>query len=260
MNSHLFEVLAGVVAGLGGGVLSGLFGIGGGIVLVPLLALVLHLDQHKAQGVTLAAMLLPIGLPAVLHYRRKGVRILWPLVGMIVVGFLFGVFAGSELANHIPERPLRYGFVLFLVFVAVRMIGQKDGGAARPGAMDRPRSDYWIPGLVIGAASGVASGLLGIGGGILIIPMVVWWLGFSQQEAQVASLAVMLPPIGLPGVLVYAQAQKGLPWLILCGVAIGFAAGAYIGAQGATRMKGPGLRLAFAGLVVATAVLMALKR
>lgn len=259
MNSHLFELLAGIGAGIGGGLLSGLFGIGGGIVLVPLLALVLHLDQHKAQGVTLAAMLLPIGLPAVLHYRRSGVRIFWPLIGMIVVGFLFGVFAGSELANHISERPLRYGFVVFLVFVAVRMMGQKDGGAARPGAMDRPISDYWIPGLAIGVSGGVASGLLGIGGGILIIPLVVWWLGFSQQEAQVASLAVMLPPIGLPGVMVYIQAQKGLPWLILCGVALGFAFGAYLGAQGATRMKGSRLRQAFAGLVVLTAVLLAIK-
>lgn len=259
MNSHLFELLAGIGAGIGGGVLSGLFGIGGGIVLVPLLALVLHLDQHKAQGVTLAAMLLPIGLPAVLHYRRSGVRILWPLVGMIALGFLFGVFAGSECANHIPERPLRYGFVLFLVFVAVRMIWHRNGGAARPSAMDRPTYHYWIPGLTIGLAGGVASGLLGIGGGLIIIPLVVWWLGFSQQEAQVTSLAVMLPPIGLPGVLVYAQAQKGLPWLILCGVALGFALGAYLGAQGATRMKGPRLRQAFAGLVVVAAVLLAFK-
>ena len=258
--SPWIQVLAGVGAGLAGGVLSGLFGIGGGIVLVPLLALAMRLDQHRAQGVTLAVMLLPIGLPAVLHYRRSGVRILWTLVGILVLGFLFGVLAGSELANAIPERPMRWGFVLFLLLVALRMITQKSGGQGRVGAMDRPTAGYWIPGLVIGFAGGMASGLLGIGGGIIMIPLVAWWLGFSQTEAQVMSLAVMLPPVGLPGVLVYAQAQAGLPWALMGGVGLGFAVGAYVGARGATRMKGTHLRQAFVGLVVLTAVLLALKK
>lgn len=254
-----FQALAGMGAGLAGGVLSGLFGIGGGIVLVPLLALALRLDQHKAQGVTLAAMILPIGLPAVLHYRRSGVRILWTLVGILILGFLLGVFLGSEVANRIPERLLRFTFVLFLLFVAGRMLIQKGGGASRPGALDRPTRDYWVPGLVIGMLGGLASGLLGIGGGIVIIPLVAWWLGFSQAEAQVTSLAVMLPPIGLPGVLVYAQAQSGLPWIILGGVALGFAGGAYLGAQLATRMKGTWLGRTFVALVLLAAVLMATK-
>lgn len=254
------QALAGIGAGLAGGVLSGLFGIGGGIVLVPLLALALGLDQHRAQGVTLSVMLLPIGLPAVLHYRHSGVRILWRLVGILILGFLFGVLAGSLLANAIPEQPMRWGFVLFLLLVALRMITQKQGGHAEAGAMDRPTSEYWIPGLVIGFAGGLASGLLGIGGGIIIIPLVAWWLRFSQTEAQVTSLAVMLPPIGLPGVLVYAQAQAGLPWVLMGGVGLGFATGAYLGARGATRMKGAHLRRAFAGLVVLTAVLLALKK
>ena len=150
------QALAGVGAGLVGGVLSGLFGIGGGIVLVPLLALALHMDQHWAQGVTLSVMLLPIGLPAVLHYCRSGVRILWTLVGILIFGFLFGVLAGSELANAIPERPMRWGFVIFLLIVALRMVTQKSGGKGRTGAMDRPTAEYWIPGLVIGFVGGLA--------------------------------------------------------------------------------------------------------
>jgi uncharacterized membrane protein YfcA len=259
MNPEL-QLLAGLGAGLGGGVLSGLFGIGGGIVLVPLMALAMGLDQHRAQGVTLSVMLLPIGLPAVLHYRRSGVRILWTLVAIIVFGFLFGVLAGSELANAIPERPMRWGFVLFLLLVALRMLTQKSGGHGKAGAMDRPTKEYWIPGLVIGFVGGMTAGLLGIGGGIIMIPLIAWWLGFSQTEAQVTSLAVMLPPIGLPGVLVYAQAQSGLPWVLMGGTGLGFALGAYLGARGATRMKGSHLRRAFAGLVVLTAVLLATKR
>ncbi len=256
----LVQMLLGVAAGLAGGALSGLFGVGGGIILVPMLALALRLDQHRAQGVTLAVMLLPIGLPAVLQYLRAGVRIRWVLVGTLVLGFLFGIFAGSELANAIPEPMLRWGFVVFLLFIALRMALQKDGRVGRTGAMELPGRSYWIPGLAIGFLGGAASGLLGIGGGLVIIPLVAMWLGYTQKEAQVTSLAVMLPPIGLPGVWVYAKAQQGLPWLIMGGVALGFGVGAYAGARGATCMQGPRLRQAFAGFVAVTALLLALKR
>ncbi|HJW08009.1 MAG TPA: sulfite exporter TauE/SafE family protein [Holophagaceae bacterium] len=256
--THLFQFLAGIGSGLAGGALSGMFGIGGGIVLVPLLGVALHLDQHRAQGVTLAAMLLPIGLPAVLHYREEGIPIDWPLVGLIVAGFLGGVLAGSSVANLIPPRPLRFGFVAFLVFVAIRTLWHH---AQSPSAQRVPAGtrSLLLPGLVTGLAGGAASGLLGIGGGVLIIPLLMTWLGYSQRQATATSLAVMLPPIGLPGVLVYAKAQGGLPWVLLVGVALGFAAGAGLGARIATRLHGAWLTRAFAALLVAMAVLLAFK-
>jgi hypothetical protein len=102
----------------------------------------------------------------------------------------------------------------------------------------------------------VASGLLGLGGGVVIIPLLVTFLKLPQHQAQATSLAVMLPPIFLPGVLVYAAAQKGLPWAILGGVAAGFMLGALLGARLATTVKGPALRILFAVVMVAMAVLM----
>jgi len=213
------------------------------------------LRSIRWQGVTHAAAILACSILATFGIERLG----YCFTMILILGFLFGVFAGSKLANAIPETSMRWGFVIFLLLVALRMITQKSGGKGKPGAMDRPTRQYWIPGLVIGFAGGMASGLLGIGGGIIMIPLVAWWLGFSQTEAQVTSLAVMLPPIGLPGVLVYAQAQEGLPWALMGGVGLGFAMGAYLGARGATRLKGAHLRRAFAGLVVLTAVLLAIK-
>ena len=254
----LLAWLAGAASGLAGGVLSGLFGIGGGIVLVPLLGLALHLNQHHAQGVTLAAMLLPIGLPAVIHYRRQGVSLDWRLAGMIVVGFLAGVYLGSLMANHIPERPLRWGFVAFLMVMAVKLLVEQPGSAAPHGAAAPARFRSGL-GLAIGLAGGALSGLLGIGGGVVIIPALMWGLGQDQREAQLTSLAVMLPPIGLPGVFVYAKAQHGLPWMLLLGVAVGFAAGAFLGAMGGVRLPLSRLRKAFAGLLVFTALLLAFK-
>ena len=113
-GSHL---LAGLGTGLCGGLLSGLFGIGGGIVMVPLLGLVLGLDQHRAQGATLAAMLLPTSLPAVLEYRRRGITTSLPLVAVLVLAAPIAVGAnilrpgasalGVRRLPGVPGRPDR---------------------------------------------------------------------------------------------------------------------------------------------------------
>ncbi len=245
-------LLGGILCGAAGGVLSGAFGIGGGIVLVPLLGLLLGLDQAGAQGMALAAMLLPNGLPAVWHYHRKGVKVDHRLVLALLPGFLVGVTLGALAANAIPLLALRLLFVAFLFAMAARIARQ---GLAAAEPAERP----WILGnaLAIGAAGGLASGLLGIGGGVVIIPLLAWRLGYSQHRAQVTSLALMLPPIGLPGVWVYAKAHPtGLPWVALGGVALGFAAAALLGARWATATQGPRLRKAFALLLGAMGLLL----
>lgn len=252
-----FQFLASMVAGLGGGLLSGLFGVGGGIVLVPLLGILLGLNQHQAQGVTLAALLLPNSLPAVLHFRSRGIRLHWPLIGALILGFLPGVWTGAKIANRIPEGPLRMGFVCFLLLLAARTFLQKRPApnaelAAQP-------SPPWAPGLLIGLSGGICAGLLGIGGGVVMIPLLVLWLKLPQHEAQLASIAVLLPPVGLPGVLVYAQSQSNFPWLVLIGLALGFQAGAYGGARMATRMAGSHLQKTFALVMVGMAVLLLLR-
>jgi hypothetical protein len=249
--------LGALTAGLCGGMLSGLFGIGGGIILIPMLGLLLGLSQHQAQGVTLAAMILPNGLPAVLHLRRQGIRIHWPLVAMLTCGFLPAVWAGARIVTRIPDGPLRSGFGIVLLLMALRTWFQ-----GSPKDLAHEPAPSWqrmlLPGLGAGLAGGLASGLLGIGGGIIIIPLLVWSLALSQHEAQAASLAFMLAPIGLPGVLVYARHQGGLPWLVLGGIAVGFMSGAYLGARVATRARGPRLRKGFAVLMACAALLMLL--
>jgi uncharacterized membrane protein YfcA len=241
---------AGVAAGLLAGLLAGAFGVGGGVVLLPLLALWLGLSQHEAQGVTLAVLLLPIGLPAVLAYHRLH-PIRWGLVATMVLGFVAGVGSGSLAAAAIPEGPLRWLYVAFLLFAAWRTWA--GGGRATAG---RTAPSAWH-GLWVGAVGGVASGLLGIGGGIVMVPLLVSALRLGQHEAQGASLAVMLPPVGLPGVLIYARAQGGLPWGLMGQVAAGFGVGALLGARLAVRVRGPLLARAFSLFVLAMAAAMA---
>ena len=260
MGSPWFTAFASLGAGACGGLLSGLFGIGGGIVLIPLLGLVLGLNQHQAQGTALAALLLPNGLPAVIYMRRHGIMIHWALVCMVTTGFLPAVWMGAGVASLIPESPLRLGFACVLALLAVRTFLQKPAAReSQPSAAQVPWARAWLPGLAIGLAGGLASGLLGIGGAILMIPLMVWLLRIPQHEAQSTSLVLMLAPIGLPGVWVYASHGGGLPWVALGGVAVGFMLGAYAGARIAVRTRAPRLRQGFALLMVGMALLLFLK-
>lgn len=260
MSIDLVHLLEGLGTGLCGGALSGLFGVGGGVVMVPLLGLVLNLDQHRAQGATLAAMLLPIGLPAVIQYRRRGVVSSLRLVGVLILGFLAGVTGGALVANLIPSTPLRWGYALFLVFLAVLTFLR-----AEIPALDRASTPFrpeglWVRGLPIGLLAGVVSGLTGLGGAVVVVPLVAARFRMSQHEAQLTSLMMLLPPIGLPGVVVYARAQGGLPWAVILGVALGFAVGALGGARVATRMPGHRLKQIYAGIVLLMALLVVLRR
>jgi uncharacterized membrane protein YfcA len=247
----LLSTLSGLVAG----VLSGVFGIGGGVVLVPMLALLLGLGQHEAQGMTLAILLLPVGLAAVVEYHRGG-HVRWRLVGPLIAGFLGGVWAGSVGASAVPEQPLRLLFVAFLVMLAVRNWRAVSKPLGSPGRVEAaaPTRRSWLHAVWIGALGGAASGLLGIGGAVLMIPLLVAVLGLTQHEAQGTSLAVMLPPIGLPGVLVYAGARGGLPWLVIGTVAGGFLIGAALGARVVRQVAGPALVRAFAVFQLTVAV------
>jgi uncharacterized membrane protein YfcA len=250
--------IEGIGAGALSGMLAGLFGVGGGILLIPLLALMLRSTQHQAQGMSLAVMLLPIGLPAVLTYRRQGFPIHGRLVVVMIFGFLTGVVGGAKLANIIPDAPLRLCFSVFLVLVAVRMLLKKPS-AAVGSASSQPMT--WrrviVPGILTGVAGGITSGLLGIGGAIIMIPMMIWFLDLPQHEAQLASLTLLLPPLGLPGVMIYVRQQGTMPWTILAFVVLGFLGGTYAGAKMATRVRGPKLQKAFGCLLIVVAVWMA---
>ena len=257
--------MAGLATGLAGGALSGLFGVGGGVILLPLLRLFLGLHQHQAQGLTLAALLLPGGLPAMFHYHRRGIAIPWGLAGVMTLGFLPGVWAGARFACRLPEEPLRWGFVGFLLLLAAwTAVPGADKARIRPApppglpAGPGPAATWW-QGAVVGGLGGVASGVFGIGGGVVMIPLLVLWVRLPQLQAQLVSLAVLVPPIRLPGMLVYAHGWHDFPWVVLYGLASGFVLGTYLGARLATSVPGRLLSRGFTGLMLLTAGLMAWK-
>lgn len=116
MNIVLF-VLLGLVAGI----LSGLIGIGGGIIIVPSLVFLFGLSQHQAQGTTLALMVPPIGLLAAWTYYKSGFVDL-KIAGLICLGFFFGGLIGARFATAISDTALTRIFGVALLLVALKMI------------------------------------------------------------------------------------------------------------------------------------------
>src|SRR6059058_1133937 len=107
--------------GLAAGVVSGLFGVGGAIVIIPGLVLVAKLPQHTANGTSLAALLLPVGLLGAMEYYRRG-QVNVPYAAIIAAGLFFGALLGAKLARSVSDVALRRAFGVFLMIVAVRLL------------------------------------------------------------------------------------------------------------------------------------------
>ncbi len=110
-----------VVIGILAGVLSGIVGIGGGIVMVPLLAILLGFTQHEAQGTSLAAMLPPVTILAVMNYYKAG-HVNWKYALLISATFIIGGYFGSKFAVNIDQKMLRKIFGGVMLIVAFKMI------------------------------------------------------------------------------------------------------------------------------------------
>ena len=110
-----------LVLGIGAGIVSGLVGIGGGIVVVPALVFFFGFSQHQAQGTTLALLVPPVGLLAAWAYYRQGyVNI--PVAALLCVGFVAGSYLSARVVTEIPETLLGRIFGGFLVLVGIKML------------------------------------------------------------------------------------------------------------------------------------------
>ncbi len=110
-----------IIIGLIAGIFSGMIGIGGAIIIIPALIFFLHLDQHTAQGTSLAIMLPPIGLLAAYNYYKAGaLNLQYAMV--VAVAFFIGGYLGSKFAIGIPVDTLRRIFAFILIIIAIRLL------------------------------------------------------------------------------------------------------------------------------------------
>jgi uncharacterized protein len=175
-----------LIVGLVGGLMSGLFGVGGGIVMVPMLASIAGLDHRRAAATSLAAIV-PTSIAASIGYAANGAIDLVAAV-LIGVGGIAGSQLGSRLLRRLSVRWLRWLFLALLLIVAVRMLLEVP---SRSGHI--ALTPLSIGGLVLlGLAMGVASGLFGIGGGVLAVPVLIAAFGAGDVVAKGVSLAAMV--------------------------------------------------------------------
>jgi len=110
-----------ILIGLAAGTMSGMVGIGGGVIIVPCLVLILGFTQHEAQGTSLGLLLLPVGILAVLNYYHKGYIDL-RVVGIMCLAFVAGGWIGSKVALSLPQETVKKIFAIVLFYTAFKML------------------------------------------------------------------------------------------------------------------------------------------
>ncbi len=119
MSTQTILLLA--IIGLAAGILSGLIGIGGGIIIVPALVLILGFSQQEAQGTSLGLLLLPVGILAVMNYYKQGFIDI-KVVGIMCITFVVGGWLGSKLSLSLPQETIKKIFAVVLLLIAGKML------------------------------------------------------------------------------------------------------------------------------------------
>ncbi len=234
--------------GLAAGVMAGLFGVGGGIVLVPGLVL-LGIGQHRAHATSLAAIIVTAPA-ALLPFAAEG-AVSWPAAAALAAGALAGAVGGADAMKRIPAGRLRLVFGIFMVLVAVRLVLPGGGGDAAAPAVALGVGAVVGLGLT-GVATGLLSALLGVGGGVVMVPAMVVGFGFSQHVAEGTSLAVIVPTAVVGA---WRHSRNGYTlWRVGLTVGGGGIAGGLAGGTLAQQLPADVLQGAFAILLVVAGV------
>ena len=229
----------GLVIGLAGGAFGGLVGLGGGVIMIPLMVLLGKLTQHAAHGTSLVAIVFT-GLIGAIAYFLHG-YVDWKASLILAVCAVCTARVGALYAHSLPERKLKKAFGFFLVFVALFLIS-KDfimGSSYHAGSVM-----YYIILFLTGIFTGFVSGMMGVGGGGIMVPPLVILIGMPQHLAQGTSLLAMVPGSAMGAATHYKLgnvAKKIAP-----GLAAGAAIGGYFGATFAHFVPEFHLKLIFA--------------
>lgn len=253
IEAALIYLLLGAVAGT----LAGLLGIGGGLIIVPVLAFTFEAQgfdaaiiMHLALGTSLATIVVT-SLSSIRTHHRHG-AVLWPVVARLSGGILIGAFIGAQLADQIESRWLQKIFALFTLLVAAQMVLEL-----------RPSASRQLPGrralAGVGSLIGVVSAIVGIGGGTMTTPFLLW-CNIALRNAIATSAACGLPIAiaGAAGYLVAGFNVASLPawssgylyWPALLGVVVTSVVFASFGARLTHRLPLKVLKKGFAILLI----------
>ena len=237
-----------VAVGVATGFLSGLFGVGGGILMVPCLVLLLGMEQRRAHGTSLGAMVL-ISASALGGFLLEG-SVAWLPGLLIFAGSSVGVTIGTSLLDRVPIRSLRVGFALLLLATAARFLAFASDTDGHGDITVALIFAYVACGLV----TGLLSGTMGVGGGVIMIPAMILLFGFVDPTAKGTSLLVILPTSIIGSLRNRRSGNIDLKSALSVGVS-GIAS-AFVGALGASALNPRLSGVLFAVLLIASAVQM----
>ncbi|MDI3392908.1 sulfite exporter TauE/SafE family protein [Pseudomonas sp. V98_8] len=248
----MIEFVLYLVFGAALGTLGGLFGIGGGLIAIPMLGVLFGLDQQIAQGTALV-MVVPNVMLALWRYHQRNkieLRYALPLASM---GFCFA-WLGSIWAVGIDAQSMRIGFVAFLIVLCAYNLVRMFFASAAP-STQMNHSWPWLG--VLGAASGTMGGLFGVGGAVVATPVLTSVFGTTQVVAQGLSLALALPSTGVT--LVTYGVHHQVNWIIGVPLAIGGLMSISWGVKIAHSLPERLLRALFCGFLLCCAVMLVFK-
>jgi uncharacterized membrane protein YfcA len=246
-KQYLSYVLVGIVAGY----FSGLFGIGGGFIMVPLLAFLLGFPVKRAAATSLAAIFLT-AIAGVIGYAIND-GVVWAAAIALSAGSTVGSFIGARLLQVIPQRVIMWIYVVLLTVLAVRMLWSSASTAD-----SWVISPWWVVGLIaVGLVAGVMAGLLGVGGGIMVVPILIGFFGLTTFDSKGTSL-VMQIPAAIVGTL--TNMRFGMVDLKAAGfIGVVAALVSYAGVATAVILPSVLANILFAGVMAYTAVQFAVR-
>ncbi|MEZ2877340.1 sulfite exporter TauE/SafE family protein [Pseudomonas lundensis] len=248
----LMDVVMYTALGVALGAMGGLFGIGGGLIAIPVLGLWFGLDQQMAQGTALV-MSVPNVLVALYRYNQRNRIDLRQALPLVVMSFCFA-WLGAMLAVGLDQRIIRWGFVGFLLAITLYNLIKLYGAAAQAPTGSR----YGWPWFgALGALAGTTGGLFGVGGAVVAAPVLTSVFGTSQVVAQGMSLALAAPSTSVT-LLTYAVHHE-VNWLMGVPMAIGGLLSISWGVKVAHSLPERVLRALYCGFLLVCAGLLAIK-
>ena len=252
-----------VLCGGAAGLLAGLFGLGGGVILVPALLWLFAWQGFPAETIVVTAVatslatIVVTGLSSALAHHRLG-SLDWPVTMSLLPGIVVGAIAGAWLAEQLPGGWLKTAFAVYLLIVALQM-----GWRWQPKPGARPPRPVWLTSA--GGVIGMLAAMLGIGGGTLTVPLLVRW-ALSMRSAVAVSSAAGLP-IAAAGTVSYGVLGWDAPGLppgslgyvylpAFLGIVSTSTLAAPVGARLAHRLPSRTLKRLFAVILILIAVKM----
>jgi uncharacterized membrane protein YfcA len=241
--------MAGLLVGLIAGLLGGFLGTGGGVIIVPLMTETLRFRQHEAHGTSLIAVVFTSVVGSVIYYLHGSVELAAAavLAGMALVTVHFG----AKYCCFLHEVTLKRYFGIFLLVVALVFILKP---FLLPHIMKGlpPAWIRWIALILLGALTGFISGMMGVGGGSFMVPIMVVFAGIGQQTAQGISLLAMIPASTV-GALTHWQ-KGNIRASRLPGLVVGVLTGVFVGGSFAHHIPERELGLVYTALLLYTAL------